>query len=108
MKKLQRFYEKIEKNKLTKLIPIAVALEWIEQHAPEFVKKVELPPNSREIEPLDYHVWGKILERYKVFISKRLGALHPQWKAKKILMPPPGEIICQICAVVVCQVIYEK
>ena len=81
MKKLQRFYEKIEKNKLTKLIPIAVALEWIEQHGPEFVKKVELPPNSCEIKPLDYHVWGKILG--KVFISKRLEALHPEWKAKK-------------------------
>ena len=27
---------------------------------------------------------------------------------KKLLKAPPGEIICQICAVVTCKVIYEK
>ena len=83
MKKLQRFYEKIEKTKLTKLILIAVAHEWIEQHDPEFVKKDEWPPNSSGIKPLDYHVWGKRFERYKVFISGRLGAPLPEWRAKK-------------------------
>jgi len=83
MKKLQRFYEKIEKNKLTKLILIAVAHEWIEQHDPEFVKKDEWPPNSSGIKPLDYHVWGKRFERYKVFIFEKLGAPHPEWSKKK-------------------------
>jgi len=60
-----------------------VAHEWIEQHGPEFVKKYEWPPNTRDIKPLDYHVWGITVEWYKVFISGRLGALHPEWRAKK-------------------------
>ena len=83
MKKLQRFYEKIEKNKLTKLILIAVAHEWIEQHDPEFVKKDEWPPNSSGIKPLDYHVWGKRFERYKVLISKKLGSSTPSGMESK-------------------------
>src|SRR6267154_1284558 len=28
------------------------------------------PLNSRDLNPLDYHVWGAMLERYKVFTPK--------------------------------------
>ena len=121
LKKLQGFYEKIQKTKLTKLIQIAaaqfhfmpekvkvnadfyvndllpkliedcesllpnsfvfqqdgapahssrLAQESIEQHSPEFVKKDDWPPNSPDLNPLDYHVWGAMLERYKVFTPK--------------------------------------
>ena len=44
--------------------------EWIEQHSPGFVKKDEWPPNSPDLNPLDYHVWGAMLERYKAFTPK--------------------------------------
>ena len=37
---------------------------------PGFVKKDEWPPNSPDLNPLDYHVWGAMLERYKVFTPK--------------------------------------
>jgi len=47
-----------------------LAQEWIEQHSPEFVKKDEWPPNSPDLNPLDYHVWGAMLEQYKVFTPK--------------------------------------
>jgi hypothetical protein len=47
-----------------------LAQEWIEQHSPEFVKKNDWPPNSPDLNPLDYHVWGAMLERYKVFTPK--------------------------------------
>src|SRR5688572_8866782 len=47
-----------------------LAQEWIKQHSSEFVKKDEWPPNSPELNPLDYHVWGAMLERYKVFTPK--------------------------------------
>ena len=47
-----------------------LAQEWIELHSPEFVKKDEWPPNSPDLNPLDYHVWGAMLERYKVFTPK--------------------------------------
>jgi len=30
----------------------------------------EWPPNSPDLNPLDYHVWGAMLERYKVFTPK--------------------------------------
>ena len=44
--------------------------EWIDQHSPEFVKKNEWPPNSLGFNPLDYHVWGAMLEQYKLFTPK--------------------------------------
>src|ERR1700759_3159119 len=47
-----------------------LAQEWIEQHGPEFVKKDEWPPNSPDHNTLDYHVWGTMLEQYKVFTPK--------------------------------------
>ena len=30
---------------------------------PGFVKKDEWPPNSPDLNPLDYHVWGAMLEQ---------------------------------------------
>jgi hypothetical protein len=47
-----------------------LAQEWIGQHSPEFVKKDEWPPNSPDLNPLDYHVWGAMLQRFKVFTPK--------------------------------------
>ena len=47
-----------------------LAQEWIKQHSSEFVKKDEWPPNSPDLNPLDYHVWGAMLERYKVLTPK--------------------------------------
>ena len=44
--------------------------ELIEQHSPEFIKKDEWPPNSSDLNPLDYHVWGFMLDWYKVFTPK--------------------------------------
>ena len=34
------------------------------------IKKDEWPPNSPDINPLDYHVWGAMLERYQVYSPK--------------------------------------
>jgi len=36
-----------------------VAQEWIELHSPEFVKKDEWPPNSPDLNPLDYPCLGR-------------------------------------------------
>jgi len=36
----------------------------------DFIGKDEWPPNSADLNPLDYHVWGATLERYKIFQSK--------------------------------------
>jgi len=36
----------------------------------EFIGKDEWPPNSPDLNPLHYHVWGAKLERYKTFNPK--------------------------------------
>ena len=37
----------------------------------EFIGKDKWPPNSPDLNPLDYHVWGDMLERYKSFQPSR-------------------------------------
>ena len=46
--------------------------DWIATNCSEFVGKDEWPPNSPDLNPLDYHVWGSMLERYK--------SLQPSWR----------------------------
>jgi len=42
-----------------------LAQDWIATNCSEFIGKDEWPPNSPDINPLDYHVWRALLERYK-------------------------------------------
>ena len=44
--------------------------EWIGQHCPDMIMKDEWPPNSPVLNPLDYHVWGAMLERSQVYSPK--------------------------------------
>lgn len=39
--------------------------EWLEAHCPDYVKKDQWPPNSPDLNPLDYCVWGLMLAEYK-------------------------------------------
>jgi hypothetical protein len=47
-----------------------LAQDWLQQNTPEFINKDEWPPNSPDLNPLDYHVWGAMLEKYKAFTPK--------------------------------------
>src|SRR5271157_3475135 len=47
-----------------------LAQEWIGQHCPNLIKKDEWPPNSPDLSPLNYHVWGAMLEKYKAYMPK--------------------------------------
>jgi len=38
--------------------------EWLATHTPDFIKKDEWPPNSPDLNPLDFCVWGLMLEKY--------------------------------------------
>jgi len=40
------------------------------------IGKDEWPPNSPDRNPLDYHVWGAMLERYKIFQDISTQAYH--------------------------------
>jgi len=46
------------------------AQDWIATNCSESIVKVEWPPNSAEVNSLDYHVWGVMLEYYKTFYPK--------------------------------------
>ena len=47
-----------------------LAQGFIATNCSEFIGKDEWPPNSPDLSPLDYHVWGAMLERYKTFHPK--------------------------------------
>ena len=47
-----------------------LAQEWLEQNTPDFIKKDEWPPNSPDLNPLDFHIWGAMLEKYRADIPK--------------------------------------
>ena len=39
-----------------------LAQGWLGQHTPDFIKKVDWPPNSPDLNDLDFHVWEDMLE----------------------------------------------
>ena len=41
------------------------AQDWLEQHTPDFIKKDEWPPNSPDMNPLDFQVWRAMLHKYR-------------------------------------------
>ena len=47
-----------------------LAQEWIEENCHKFIKKDEWPPNSPDLNPLDYHVWNAMLELYQCYSPK--------------------------------------
>ena len=47
-----------------------VTQEWLHANCPEIIEKDQWPPNSPDLNPFDYHVWGAMLERYHKFQPK--------------------------------------
>ena len=47
-----------------------LAQDFISTNCSEFIGKDEWPPNSPDLNPLDYHVWVATLERYKTVHPK--------------------------------------
>ena len=37
--------------------------QWLSEHCPDFIED-SWPPNSPDLNPLDYHVWGAMLEKF--------------------------------------------
>jgi len=72
----------------------------IQQRSPELVKKDEWPPNSPDLNPLDYHVWGAMLDRYKVSTTKPTNNAELKTVLKAIWEDLPQEAID--LAVLVC------
>ena len=47
-----------------------VTQEWLNEHCPDFIDKDCWPPNSPDLNPLDYHVWGAMLQEYMMLNPK--------------------------------------
>ena len=46
------------------------AQQWLRENCPDFITKDEWPPNSPDLNPLDYHIWGVMLEKYEKHTPK--------------------------------------
>jgi len=55
-----------------------LAQERIATNCSEFIGKDEWPPNLPDLNPLDYYVWGAMLECYKSFQPKPKNVLSAQ------------------------------
>jgi len=85
---------------------------WIATNCSDFIGKDEWPPNSPDLNPLDYHVWGAMLKRYKTFqpkpklstswrksckqygmICHRTPSTRPYWALQKVF-----ELMCKLGA----------
>ena len=42
----------------------APAQDWLGVNCTDFIAKDEWPPNSPDLNPLDYHVWGAMLQAF--------------------------------------------
>jgi len=42
-----------------------VTQDWLQANCPRFSEKNNWPPNSPDLNPPDYHVWGTKLEKYR-------------------------------------------
>jgi len=46
------------------------AQNWLQANCPDFIIKDQWPPNLSNINPVDYHVWGAMLEAYHKLKAK--------------------------------------
>jgi len=45
--------------------------DWLTASCTDFIAKDEWPPNSPDLNPLDYHVWGAMLQAFQKFIKSQ-------------------------------------
>jgi hypothetical protein len=47
-----------------------ITQDWLHTNCADFIAKNEWPPNSPDLNPLDYHIWGAMLEAYQKLDQK--------------------------------------
>ena len=52
-----------------------VTQEWLHANCPEIIEKDRWPPNFPDLNPLDYHEWGAMMERYHKLQPKTIAEL---------------------------------
>ena len=69
----------------------------IVQNVPDFINKNERPPNSPDLNPLDYHVWGAMLEKYRAIKPKPTNKAELKTVLEAIWADlPQGSIDCAV------------
>jgi len=48
-----------------------LAQDWIVTNCSEFSDKDEWPPNSPDVNPVDYHVWGVMFDTASHFVPRK-------------------------------------
>jgi hypothetical protein len=43
---------------------------FLQQNCSDFIRKEDWPPNSPDLNPLDFHVWGVMLDSYQKHLPK--------------------------------------
>ena len=71
----------------------AQAQEWLKHHCPDFMQKDAWPPNSPDLNPLDFCVWGVMLDRYEKFSPKPTTISELKSVLEKIWTSLPEETI---------------
>jgi len=76
-----------------------VTQEWFGEHCPDFIDKDSWPPNSPDLNPLDYHVWGAMLEKFNELKPKPQNIAEltiwddpPQWRSITLAAQGGGQI----------------
>jgi len=54
----------------TQLATPRSAQNWLRASCPDIITKYQWPPNSPNINPMDYHVWSAMLQAYRKLKSK--------------------------------------
>ena len=72
--------------------------DWIALNSPDFISKNEWPPNSPDLNPLDYHVWGAMLHNYQQLSPKPSQTIWDElWQDNKQGGPGVQKEIAGIC-----------
>lgn len=72
-----------------------VTQEWLAQNCPDFIDKNCWPPNSPDLNPLDYHVWGAMLEQFNKLNPKPQNLPDLKVALQTIWNNLPDETICK-------------
>ena len=62
----------------------SLAQDCLSRNRPEFIRKEEWPPNLPDLNPLDYHVWGAMFDKYQRYVPKPTNILELKTVLKAI------------------------
>jgi len=79
----------------------SLAQDWLSRNCPEFIRKEEWPPNSPDLNPLEYRVWGAMLDKYQRYVPKSTNISELKTVLKAIWSDLPQGPIDEDCSHIV-------